>query len=155
MTRRPSRWQLAPADLVAGVRAGNKRALERVVTPVENADPRAAEVIRSLCGDAGRAATVGITGSPGVGKSILVAALVAQVRAEDRSVGVISVDPWSTRASVSLKLSSAQVWMPAARRTTRSPAATAEVQGTRPWIRLFFSRSSRRRLDGCSCTSTF
>src|SRR5262249_48246679 len=81
--------------LAAGVRAGDRRALARAITLVENGDPLAYEVVRDLYPETGRAYAVGVTGPPGVGKSSLISALVRRVRAEERSVGVISVDPSS------------------------------------------------------------
>jgi LAO/AO transport system kinase len=81
--------------LAAGVRAGDTRALARAITLVENSDPLAYDLVRDVYGDTGRAYAVGVTGPPGVGKSTLIAALVRHVRAADRSVGVISVDPSS------------------------------------------------------------
>jgi LAO/AO transport system kinase len=81
--------------LVEGVRAGDKRALARAITLVENSQPLAYELVRELYPETGDAYALGITGPPGVGKSTLIAALVRHVRAEKRSVGVISVDPSS------------------------------------------------------------
>jgi LAO/AO transport system kinase len=81
--------------LAAGVREGDRRALARAITLVENGDPLAAELVREVFPDTGAAYVVGITGPPGVGKSTLIAALVRQIRASERSVGVISVDPSS------------------------------------------------------------
>jgi LAO/AO transport system kinase len=83
------------ATLAAGVRDGDKRALARAITLVENGDPLAYELVREVYPETGSAFVVGITGPPGVGKSSLIAALVRQIRAENRSVGVISVDPSS------------------------------------------------------------
>jgi LAO/AO transport system kinase len=77
------------------VRAGDRRALARAITLVENGDPLAYEVVADLYPDTGRAYSVGLTGPPGVGKSSLISALVRLVRGEGRSVGVISVDPSS------------------------------------------------------------
>ena len=82
-------------SLAAGVRAGDRRALARAITLVENSDPLAYEVVRDLYPETGRAYAVGITGPPGVGKSSLISALVRHVRDQDRTVGVISVDPSS------------------------------------------------------------
>jgi LAO/AO transport system kinase len=81
--------------LVAGVRGGDRRALARAITLVENGDPVAYDVVRALYPETGHAYAVGVTGPPGVGKSTLIAALVRHVRAEERTVGVISVDPSS------------------------------------------------------------
>ena len=82
-------------DLVAGVRAGDHRALARAITLVENRDPGASAVVSELYPQTGGAFSVGITGPPGVGKSSLIAALVRHVRSLGLSVGVISVDPSS------------------------------------------------------------
>jgi len=82
-------------SLADGVRAGDRRALARAITLVENSDPLAYEVVRDLYPETGRAYAVGVTGPPGVGKSSLISALVRHVREQHRSVGVISVDPSS------------------------------------------------------------
>ena len=89
------RREFTPESLAAGVRAGDSRALARAITLVENSDPVAYELVRELYPETGRAYAVGVTGPPGVGKSTLISALVRHVRDEDRSVGVISVDPSS------------------------------------------------------------
>lgn len=85
----------AHETLVEGVCAGERRAVARAITLVENGDPRAEALVGELYPRTGRAATVGVTGPPGVGKSTLIGALTAHVRALDRTVGVISVDPSS------------------------------------------------------------
>ncbi|HEX9417060.1 MAG TPA: methylmalonyl Co-A mutase-associated GTPase MeaB [Gaiellaceae bacterium] len=82
-------------ELVEAVRSGDKRALARALTLVENSDPLAYEVVHDLYPDTGRAYSIGITGPPGVGKSTLIAALIRHVRGQERTVGVISVDPSS------------------------------------------------------------
>ena len=82
-------------SLAAGVRAGDKRALARAITLVENSEPLAYEVVQDLYPETGRAYAVGVTGPPGVGKSTLIGALVRHVRDQGRSVGVVSVDPSS------------------------------------------------------------
>jgi LAO/AO transport system kinase len=81
--------------LAAGVRAGDKRALARAITLVENSEPLAYDLVRDLYAETGGAYAVGVTGPPGVGKSTLIAALVRHVRDRGMSVGVISVDPSS------------------------------------------------------------
>jgi len=81
--------------LAAGVRDGDKRALARAISLVENGDALAYDVVHDLYPKTGRAQAIGVTGPPGVGKSSLISALVRHVRAQDRSVGVISVDPSS------------------------------------------------------------
>src|SRR6184192_918956 len=81
--------------LAAGVREGDRRALARAITLVENGDPLAYELVREVYPDTGSAYVVGVTGPPGVGKSTLIAALVRLVREAGRTIGVVSVDPSS------------------------------------------------------------
>src|SRR3954471_7171492 len=82
-------------ELVDRARAGDARAVARLVTLIENASPVLREVMAGLVPHAGHAAVVGITGSPGVGKSTSTAALVASYRARGCRVGVLAVDPSS------------------------------------------------------------
>ena len=89
------RREFTRESLAAGVRAGDKRALARAITLVENSDPLAYEVVRDLYPDTGRAYTIGVTGPPGVGKSSLISALIRHVRERGSTVGVLSVDPSS------------------------------------------------------------
>jgi LAO/AO transport system kinase len=81
--------------LVEALRGGDRRALARAITLVENGDPLAYQVVSDVYPSTGSAHAVGITGPPGVGKSSLVSALVRRVRADEREVGVVSVDPSS------------------------------------------------------------
>ncbi len=81
--------------LEAGVRAGDRRALARAISLVENRDPLAYELVRALYAETGRAHAIGVTGPPGVGKSSLIGALITHVRGLGKTVGVISVDPSS------------------------------------------------------------
>src|ERR687886_2616206 len=90
-----TRREFTRESLAAGVRAGDKRALARAITLVENSDPLAYELVRDVYPETGGAYAVGVTGPPGVGKSTLISALVQHVRADDKTVGVISVDPSS------------------------------------------------------------
>ena len=82
-------------ELVEGVRRSSPRALARAISLVEDGDPLAYPLVRELYPETGAAAVIGVTGPPGVGKSSLIAALVAHVRERDRTVGVVSVDPSS------------------------------------------------------------
>jgi LAO/AO transport system kinase len=75
--------------------AGDRRALARLLTAVENRTAVAEGALRSLYPKAGGAHIVGITGPPGSGKSTLVAALIAAVRESGRAVAVVAVDPSS------------------------------------------------------------
>jgi LAO/AO transport system kinase len=81
--------------LVEALRAGDRRALARAITLVENGDPLAYQVVSDVYPATGGAHAVGLTGPPGVGKSSLVSALVRRVRSDGREVGVVSVDPSS------------------------------------------------------------
>ena len=81
--------------LAAGVRDGDRRALARAITLVENGDPLANDVVRDLYPETGRTYAIGLTGPPGVGKSSLISSLLRHVRAQETQVGVISVDPSS------------------------------------------------------------
>ena len=82
-------------DLADGVRGGDRRALARAISLVENRDPLSYELVRALYPETGSAFVVGVTGPPGVGKSSLISALVRHVRERETTVGVISVDPSS------------------------------------------------------------
>jgi LAO/AO transport system kinase len=83
------------ATLAQRLLAGDRRALARAITLVENNDPSGWEVVREVYSHTGRAAIVGFTGPPGVGKSTLLAELIKLERARERSVAVLSVDPSS------------------------------------------------------------
>ena len=82
-------------ELVTGVLAGDRRALARSISLVENGEEEGTEIVRRVYPSTGRAASIGVTGPPGVGKSSLVSALVGHARSLGRSVGVVSVDPSS------------------------------------------------------------
>ena len=82
-------------DLAGGVRSGDRRALARAISLVENRDPIAYDLVRGLYPETGKAFVVGVTGPPGVGKSSLISALVRHLREGETTVGVISVDPSS------------------------------------------------------------
>ena len=83
------------AELVAAARDGDRRALARLLTAVENRTAIAEPALRELYPLAGAAHVVGITGPPGAGKSTLVAALIGEVRRAGRTVAVVAVDPSS------------------------------------------------------------
>jgi LAO/AO transport system kinase len=82
-------------DYVQRVVEGDRRALSRVITWVQDDRPEGREALRRLYQYTGRAHTVGITGSAGSGKSTLTGALAREERRRNRSVGIIAVDPSS------------------------------------------------------------
>jgi LAO/AO transport system kinase len=82
-------------DLTEPLLAGDKRALARAISLVENDDPEGWELVRRVYPKTGRAAMVGFTGPPGVGKSTLIGTLVKLARERDREVAVLSIDPSS------------------------------------------------------------
>jgi GTPase len=83
------------AELADKLLEGDKRALARAITLVENDDPAGWALVREVYPRTGNAAVVGLTGPPGVGKSTLIGALTAEYRKADRQVAVLSVDPSS------------------------------------------------------------
>ncbi len=74
---------------------GDRRALARAISLVENNDPAGWALVRDVYPHTGRSSVVGVTGAPGSGKSTLIGALVKNRRAADRSVAVLSIDPSS------------------------------------------------------------
>ena len=82
-------------ELVAKARAGDARAVARLISLVEDESPLLREVMAALAPHTGRAVVVGITGSPGVGKSTSTSALVTELRKAGKRVGVLAVDPSS------------------------------------------------------------
>jgi LAO/AO transport system kinase len=82
-------------DLVAGVLAGETRAIARMLTRAEAADDEGKPALEAIFRRAGRAHVIGITGVPGSGKSTLVAKLTAEIRRTGRRVGVVAIDPSS------------------------------------------------------------
>src|SRR5256885_9948455 len=82
-------------NIVERLLSGDRRALARMVTLIENEVPAARRYLAELHQYAGRAHIVGVTGAPGAGKSTLVTRLVRELRRRDRKVGVVAVDPTS------------------------------------------------------------
>jgi len=82
-------------EIAQRVLEGDRLALTRVLTWVENGYPEAREALRELFPRSGQAHIVGITGSTGSGKSTLVAALAREYRKMGRSIGIVAVDPTS------------------------------------------------------------
>jgi LAO/AO transport system kinase len=87
--------QKTESSLAERLIAGDKRALARAITLIENDDPAGWELVREVFPRTGKARIVGLTGPPGVGKSTLIGALTAEMRKADRQVAVLSIDPSS------------------------------------------------------------
>src|SRR6056297_2138015 len=83
-------------ELVAGLERGERRSLARLLTVAEDGAPaRLRQVVAALYPRTGGARIIGITGSPGVGKSTLTNAVAGHLRRSDRTVAVLAVDPSS------------------------------------------------------------
>ena len=83
------------ADLAERLLNGDKRALARGISLVEDDEPAGWELVREIYPKTGRAAIVGFTGPPGAGKSTLIGALTKLRREQEREVAVLSIDPSS------------------------------------------------------------
>ncbi len=83
------------AELAERLLAGDKRALARAISLVENDDPEGWTLVREVYPRTGRAHVVGFTGPPGVGKSTLIGRLIEHARTDGREVAVLSIDPSS------------------------------------------------------------
>jgi len=83
------------AALVEQARSGSPRALARLISLVEDARPQLREVMAALAPRAGSASVVGLTGSPGVGKSTITSAIVKTLRRKGLRIAVLAVDPSS------------------------------------------------------------
>jgi LAO/AO transport system kinase len=89
------RSRTSAADLTDRLLQGDKRALARAISLVENDDPEGWALVREVYPKTGRAAMVGFTGPPGVGKSTLIGRLIEHARAREREIAVLSIDPSS------------------------------------------------------------
>lgn len=82
-------------ELVDGLLSGNRRALARAITYVENEYSEAKEIMKRIFTSSGKAHVVGLTGFPGVGKSTIVSKLTEEFRKRGKKVGIVAVDPAS------------------------------------------------------------
>ena len=82
-------------ELVERMLAGDRRALARLITLIENDGQRAREALAAIYPDTGHAHVVGVTGAPGTGKSTLVNGLTRECRSRGNTVGIVAVDPTS------------------------------------------------------------
>lgn len=91
----PDRRYASPVELVDEVLSGDPRAVARAISMVEDGADGLEALSAGLFPHTGRTATIGITGSPGVGKSTLAGEIVRAARERDRSVAVLAIDPTS------------------------------------------------------------
>ena len=82
-------------SLISGITAHDHRALAKAISLAEREDPAAERLMAELYGATGKSRIIGITGSPGAGKSTLVAALAKHYRKEGKRIGIVAVDPTS------------------------------------------------------------
>jgi len=82
-------------QLVRGVLHGEKRAIAKTISIIENNEPEAQKIVSLIYPKTGRAHIVGITGPPGAGKSTLIEKLVKELRNRGKTVGIVAVDPTS------------------------------------------------------------
>lgn len=82
-------------DLVTDILKGNKRAIARSITLIENESEKACKILKEIHIHTGNARIIGITGAPGSGKSSIVNALTGHLRTCNKRVGIIAVDPSS------------------------------------------------------------
>lgn len=87
--------QFTDEQLAEEVTKGNSRAISRVISLIENSSPRARPIQKRIFKNAGRAHVIGITGSPGAGKSTLVDGLAVSLRAQGQKVAILAIDPSS------------------------------------------------------------
>ena len=82
-------------DWASRIRSGDVRALSRALTAIEDRAPESVELLKALFPHTGKAQVIGLTGSPGAGKSTLVDQLAREYRKNKKTVGVVAVDPTS------------------------------------------------------------
>ncbi|MBW1763743.1 MAG: methylmalonyl Co-A mutase-associated GTPase MeaB, partial [Deltaproteobacteria bacterium] len=81
--------------IVEKIISGDVRSAARLISDIDNNVPEAREVLKALYSHTGRTYVIGITGAPGVGKSTMVDKMITHLRAQEKTVGVIAVDPTS------------------------------------------------------------
>lgn len=87
--------KLETRNWVERIRSGDIRALARAISAIEDSAPESLELLKALFPHSGKASVIGLTGSPGSGKSTLVDQLAREYRKQNKTVGIIAVDPTS------------------------------------------------------------
>src|SRR5215813_9854713 len=82
-------------DWVERIRKGEVRALARAISAIEDGAPESIDLLKSLFSCSGKARVIGLTGAPGAGKSTLVDQLAREYRRQEKTVGIVAVDPTS------------------------------------------------------------
>ena len=83
-------------DFVSSILSGDRRAIAKAISMIENEDPKIGDIISQLYPKTGNAFVVGITGPPGTGKSTLINSLIENYRKLNKKIGVLAIDPSST-----------------------------------------------------------
>ncbi len=137
------------AALVAAAREGAPRAVARLISLVEGASPQLREAMAAVAPHCGNAYVVGLTGSPGVGKSTTTSALVSAYRAQGRRVGVLAVDPSSPFSGGAPCWATGCGWgsTPPTRASTSGPWPPAAHLGGLAWA----APQAIRMLDAAGC----
>ena len=82
-------------DFVSSILSGDRRAIAKAISMIENEDPKIGDIISQLYPKTGNAFVVGITGPPGTGKSTLINSLIEKYRKLNKKIGVLAIDPSS------------------------------------------------------------
>ena len=82
-------------DFISSILSGDRRAIAKAISMIENEDPKISNIISEIYPKTGNAFVIGITGPPGTGKSTLINRLIENYRKLDKKIGVIAIDPSS------------------------------------------------------------
>ncbi len=100
--------------LIARALEGDHRSIARLISLVESESPQAEHIMRRIYAHSGKAHIIGLTGSPGAGKSTLADKVIAAFKSLGKTIGVIAVDPSSPFPGGAIRMSSYAAWEPGA-----------------------------------------